>query len=117
MTGKLFYVARMGTIVLALIVAFCLGFIFPPRAAITADIEIPKPNADSANIQTVPPTPSSLAGDERAIPIQKDMLATLKQIDAGLGRIENQKEMLAALKKIDSSLERIEKLLAAQQSR
>jgi hypothetical protein len=77
-----------GAIGVAILIAFCLGFPIPPHSANTADILKPEPN--SGDVQTVPPNESFQTGDERSVPILKDILATLKQIDGRLERIESQ---------------------------
>jgi hypothetical protein len=83
-------IVRNASIVVALLFACWLGFPIPPRTATTADIFVPQPNATTtADVQTVAPIPPSLAGDERSVPVLKDVLATLRQIDRRLEHIEN----------------------------
>lgn len=102
-------IVRMGSIFVVLLFAFWLGFPIPPRTASTADIRKEEPN--TADIQTVPPIAPSLTGDQLSIPILKDILDTLKHIDARIERLD------ARLERLDTRLERIERLIPAQPSR
>jgi hypothetical protein len=95
MTQSRLITVRKGSIAVVLLFVCWLVFAIPPRTATTADIT--KPELNPGDVQTVPPNQPFLTGDERSIPVLKESLATLRQID---GR-----------------LERIEKLLAAKQQR
>lgn len=88
MTPKKWKIARNVSIVLVLLLGCWLGFPFSPRTATTADIEVPQPNANTATVDTTSPPSAFLAGDQRTIPIQRDMLTVLRQIDGRLERIE-----------------------------
>jgi len=61
-----------------LLVAFWLGSVIPLRTVHTGELQQSGSNEPF------------LAGDERSIPVLKDILATVKQIDARLERIEKQ---------------------------
>ena len=67
---------RAGGLSLLLLGAFWLGSTLAPRMVATAEAQ-----------QSAGPEPF-LTGDERALPIQREILATLKQIDERLERME-----------------------------
>ncbi len=69
-------ISGAGWMAAVLLVVFWLGTSVPPRTAATAEIQ-----------QTESKEPF-LAGDERSIPILKEIATTVKQIDARLERIE-----------------------------
>ena len=71
-------VGRAGLMAVLLLIAFWLGSAVPPRTARTGELQ---PSGSNEPF---------LAGDERSIPILKEILATVKQIDARLERIEKQ---------------------------
>jgi hypothetical protein len=74
---------KIGTaswMVVALLGAFWWGSTFRPRTGATAEI------------QQVESPERFLAGDERSIPILKEIAATVKQIDARLERLEKSLE-------------------------
>ncbi len=67
---------RAGWLAAWLLGAFWLGSTLAPRIVATAEAQ-----------QAAAPEPF-LTGDERALPIQREILATLKQIDERLERME-----------------------------
>jgi hypothetical protein len=67
---------RAAWMAVLLLAAFWLGSAIPPRIARTGEL------------QPTGATEPFLAGDERSIPVLKDILATVKQIDARLERLE-----------------------------
>jgi hypothetical protein len=66
--------------------AFWLGSAVPLRTANTADIQ--RTQSSTADVQREEPKATFLAGDERSLPVLKEIAATVKQIDARLERIE-----------------------------
>jgi hypothetical protein len=70
------HLGAAGWLAAALLGACWWGSAVPPRTAVTAEIKQP----ESAE--------PFLAGDERSIPVLKEIAATVKQIDARLERIE-----------------------------
>jgi hypothetical protein len=76
MTAGRLHIGNVGWLAALLLAAFWLGSAVPPRTAATAEIQ-----------KTESKEPF-LAGDERSIPILKEIAATVKQIDARLERIE-----------------------------
>jgi hypothetical protein len=69
-----------------LLATFWLGAALPLRTARTADVQTPRMNLD--NVQQAPPKESFLGGDERSLPVLKEIAATVKQMDGRLERIE-----------------------------
>jgi hypothetical protein len=76
MADRRLYIGNVGWLAAMLLGAFWLGAAVPPRTAATAEI-----------LQTESKE-QFLAGDERSIPVLKEIAATVKRIDARLERIE-----------------------------
>jgi hypothetical protein len=69
-------IGNVGWLAALLLAAFWLGSAIPPRTAATAEA----PQAEAKD--------RLLAGDERSLPILKEIAVTVKQIDARLERLE-----------------------------
>ncbi len=76
MADRRLLIGNVGWLAAILLAAFWFSSAVPSRTAVTAEIK----QAESKE--------PFIAGDERSIPILKDIAATVKEIDARLERIE-----------------------------